>query len=247
MNNTAPLAYSLSLLLVFRLIFYFPDKRLILKNRFLKIAFEFVVLLPVICQWHHLFILLIVVLINTLEHLAERHFSQVYPARLTGLLLLLLSFGFFSHLNWNAWIFSLLQKLPNNFWVSQLQKADAGYFWWLCFGWLLSLNETNIFIRHLLNTLNLAPVNPEQPRQLDEQQYNRGRVIGFLERTAVYFLVFFGQYATIGLLLTAKGITRYKKLEERDFAEYFLIGTLLSTLTAGGLALIFRYLILKML
>ena len=40
-------------------------------------------------------------------------------------------------------------------------------------------------------------------------------------------------------MLTAKSIARYKELENRDFAEYYLVGTLLSALLAilGGLLL----------
>ena len=38
------------------------------------------------------------------------------------------------------------------------------------------------------------------------------------------------QYSAIGLVLTAKSIARYDKIaKEPDFAEYYLLGTLLST------------------
>ena len=40
-----------------------------------------------------------------------------------------------------------------------------------------------------------------------------------------------GQYASIGLIYTAKSIARFKKIEENPkFAEYYLIGTLYSIL-----------------
>ena len=39
-------------------------------------------------------------------------------------------------------------------------------------------------------------------------------------------------YATIGLVLAGKTIARYKRLEEKNFAEYFLIGTFTSMIVA---------------
>ena len=39
------------------------------------------------------------------------------------------------------------------------------------------------------------------------------------------------QYAALGLVLTAKSIARYDKIaKDEQFAEYYLLGTLLSTL-----------------
>ena len=65
----------------------------------------------------------------------------------------------------------------------------------------------------------------------------RGRVIGILERVTLFVLVFTGQYSAMGFVLAAKAMARFKTLDDRDFAEYFLVGTLLSVAIAGGLAL----------
>jgi hypothetical protein len=67
---------------------------------------------------------------------------------------------------------------------------------------------------------------------IDKREYNAGRVIGILERVLIYYLVMNAQFAAIGLILAAKGFTRFRELEKREFAEYVLIGTLLSTLLA---------------
>jgi hypothetical protein len=67
----------------------------------------------------------------------------------------------------------------------------------------------------------------------------RGRIIGVLERALAVTLVALGQFGALGLVVGAKSLARMKALEDRDFAEYFLIGTLASLLLAlaGGLAL----------
>jgi len=51
-----------------------------------------------------------------------------------------------------------------------------------------------------------------------------------LERIFIYIFAIAGQFAAIGFILTAKGVVRYKEFTDRTFAEYVLIGTLLSAL-----------------
>jgi hypothetical protein len=60
-----------------------------------------------------------------------------------------------------------------------------------------------------------------------------GRIIGVLERLLVFFLVVQGEWGAVGLVVAAKSIIRFKDLEQRHFAEYYLIGTLTSLLVAG--------------
>lgn len=55
-----------------------------------------------------------------------------------------------------------------------------------------------------------------------------GATIGVLERLIVCGLVLVGEFAAIGLVVTAKTIARFKQLEDRQFAEYYLLGTLAS-------------------
>src|SRR5438132_11778342 len=67
----------------------------------------------------------------------------------------------------------------------------------------------------------------------------RGRAIGALERALALTLVLLGEYGAVGWIIAAKSLARFKALEERGFAEYFLIGTpgsfLLAVLAGVGL------------
>ncbi len=66
-----------------------------------------------------------------------------------------------------------------------------------------------------------------------------GRVIGNVERLIVTTLVTLGQFGAIGLVLTAKSLARFPQLSNsRDFAEYYLIGTLVSVAVAMGTGLL---------
>ncbi len=55
-----------------------------------------------------------------------------------------------------------------------------------------------------------------------------GMYIGWLERFVVLTALVLQSPATVGLILTAKSIARYPEMKSVRFAEYFLIGTLLS-------------------
>lgn len=105
------------------------------------------------------------------------------------------------------------------------------------FGLLLAANEANLAIRAVLGGLNLKP----GPKTLDRSEYNRGRVIGLLERVLIYCFVLSGQFGAIGFTLAAKGFTRFKELEDRGFAEYVLIGTLLSSGLAMGAGVLVKF------
>ena len=73
----------------------------------------------------------------------------------------------------------------------------------------------------------------------DELQ-NAGMYIGWLERFLVLTALLLQSPATVGLIFTAKSIARYSELKSVRFAEYFLIGTLLSVSIGiiGGLILL---------
>lgn len=66
----------------------------------------------------------------------------------------------------------------------------------------------------------------------------RGRAIGILERWLILTLLLVGQWGVIGFVLAAKSIARFDQLKEQTFAEYYLIGTLLSVLFAIGTGLL---------
>ena len=68
------------------------------------------------------------------------------------------------------------------------------------------------------------------------EEWQRGKVIGNLERLLIYFLVQLNLPAMVTLIVGLKAVARFKQLEEREFAEYFLIGTLSSLLFALGIA-----------
>ena len=77
-----------------------------------------------------------------------------------------------------------------------------------------------------------AAEEPSAP-VIDVEEYNRGRLIGNLERIILTIVVAAGSYAALAFLVAAKGIVRSDEFgKNREFAEYFLIGSLSSILVA---------------
>jgi hypothetical protein len=69
---------------------------------------------------------------------------------------------------------------------------------------------------------------------------NVGAVVGVIERLLVLILVFDHAEFAIGLVIAAKTLARFKQLDERPFAEKYLVGTLASVTVAVASALIGR-------
>lgn len=93
-------------------------------------------------------------------------------------------------------------------------------------------------VRHA--TKGLLGNEPLIQGETQEELRNAGIYIGWLERFLVLTVLILESPAAVGLILTAKSVVRYPELKSVRFAEYFLIGTLLSITIAvlGGVILL---------
>lgn len=82
--------------------------------------------------------------------------------------------------------------------------------------------------------------NARSKQQLIEETSGAGFVIGILERLIILTLGLLGEFGAVGLVLAAKGLARFEQLKDKNFAEKYLIGTLLSVLLALGCVLIIK-------
>ena len=83
----------------------------------------------------------------------------------------------------------------------------------------------SVFIRKLFTSISSKTYPKENLEEL-----KAGNIIGKLERMIIAILLLNNQFGVIGFVLTAKSIARFKQMENRDFAEKYLIGTLTSFL-----------------
>ncbi len=111
-------------------------------------------------------------------------------------------------------------------------------FFLYCAVFLIMFSPSGVFIKLFLSALSKEKVkeitaNESKEQERDMSTIQAGAVIGYLERVIILVLGLLGQYASIGLVLTAKSIARYNRISnEPDFAERYLVGTLLSLFIA---------------
>jgi hypothetical protein len=131
----------------------------------------------------------------------------------------------FDFISWSAML--LLIWKPANITIKQL----------LC---LYKPGEDVISLVKVSDSLEKMPSETEKDRkEVEESSKKIGGFIGFLERLILLILLSINQYSAMGLVLTAKSIARYNKIiENKEFAEYYLLGTLLSTVMVIGTYLI---------
>jgi hypothetical protein len=67
-----------------------------------------------------------------------------------------------------------------------------------------------------------------------------GEAIGVLERLLIVTFVLTGAEAAVGFVIAAKTLARFKQLDDRGFAEYYLLGTLASVSVAIASGLLAR-------
>ena len=96
--------------------------------------------------------------------------------------------------------------------------------------WVLSIlfihKPVNIFIQNFL-----SEYRPKTDDRIIKADRKAGRKIGTIERLIMLIFLSKDQYAALGFVLTAKSIARYDKIaKDETFAEYYLLGTLVSTL-----------------
>jgi len=82
------------------------------------------------------------------------------------------------------------------------------------------------------------PVAPETEPAAGALPDRVGETIGVLERLLVVIFVLGGASVAVGLVIAAKTIARFRQLDDRAFAEYYLLGTLASVTVAVVSALI---------
>ncbi|HYK82081.1 MAG TPA: hypothetical protein VEU55_02970 [Gemmatimonadales bacterium] len=120
--------------------------------------------------------------------------------------------------------------------LARLAQPSPEGLWWgrvllLATAYLYVSGRGMVLIRSVLELPTLQ-MRRDEDRTAGAIDIARGRTIGALERALTLTLVLLGAYGAVGWIIAAKSLARFRALEDREFAEYFLIGTLASFLLA---------------
>lgn len=106
-------------------------------------------------------------------------------------------------------------ELPASFTAYPLEKIL-----WIAVTYLAAVFGGAVFTNRILAWLT-EDAQEEKTRRLSS-------AIGIMERLILITLVAVDAVSAIGFVLAAKSLARYQELNKRDFAEYYLVGTLTS-------------------
>jgi hypothetical protein len=245
--------YALSIILFSRLFFYFSETPINRKQFFTKIVLAVLPLLVLKLSFILGVFIILLILVSSIFYKIEKKISsdKINNSRFFELIIILIltGVGFSSRaaIEFNNSTVEFISSLSNYFAFFEFFKSGNWFnIWVFVFGGLLLMNELNIFIRIIFKKFNLVPQNYSNESDINNsnKEYNAGRMIGILERIIIYCLIFIDQYEAIGLIIAAKAFARFKAMDERIFAEYVLIGTLLSATLSFIVALWVKYLVI---
>lgn len=232
---TVPIEFIilLDVVLVSRLVFAIQDRPINRKQLF-SVAFILLAGLSTFRADRELFgTAILFLLVLTVQFLLENNGFPVNKVRIVSLAFYFL--GLFivqkANLMFNP---STLTPLKNtsNYYIAGL-VIDSALFekiLLLILGLLLISFESNHFIRMMLDSSNLTLPTSSNSKA--------GRIIGVLERILIFTFVMQNELSAIAFILAAKSFARFEKMKEQRFAEYVLIGTLLSSVLALAIALL---------
>ncbi|MFX1538432.1 MAG: hypothetical protein ACFFDI_29930 [Promethearchaeota archaeon] len=106
----------------------------------------------------------------------------------------------------------------------------SGYY--IC-AYFIAIVVGGLFVELFLKSLRISLEN-----STEKGLPGAGKIIGMLERGIILTLGLLGEFSAISFVFVAKSMARFKQLEKRQFAEYYLIGTLLSFFFALVVAII---------
>ena len=218
---------------------YSEKKRKILKSLLLHcfiyfIIFE-IVLLPIL-QFKKVFLLGVIIsvlhfLINFIKNKLEKSFPQrrlqIWIFSINQLIHFALLIGMY-------YIFNLENSVTNLYINLQGYENFKTIILYISV-FSIIFEPASVFIRKLFISISSKTYPKENLEEL-----KAGNIIGKLERTIIAILLLNNQFGLIGFVLTAKSIARFKQMEDKDFAEKYLIGTLTSFLIVLTTVLILK-------
>jgi hypothetical protein len=128
-------------------------------------------------------------------------------------------------------------------WAGLRHTLESGEALGITCGLLLALFPSGALIGRLTEQWSVALERDLEDEVSPQGLAGAGRAIGWLERAAIYFALILGRPEAVAVVFTAKSIARFPSFKREAFAEYYLIGTLLSVVAGAGSAVAIRLLL----
>jgi len=115
-------------------------------------------------------------------------------------------------------------------------RGGNGAAWVVSLSLVIVLMQGGTFI--VRGVLERGGTKPTDETATNQTAYQHGRMIGMVERLILAVLVANSQYTAVAFFFAGKGLIRSKDLESRVWADYLLLGSLVSFLVALAVGLL---------
>lgn len=180
--------------------------------------------------------------------LFKRH-SNIALLITVPLIFIIIPFLELNEMSLNYTLFTFFQSI-NNHAVINVVKTELNSIYIALIGFFVVGFEVNNLVRFLLKKYHFLPENSDSDKSknksksvIENEELKRGYAIGLIERVLIFLLIWVGRTEAVSLVIAVKGVYRYRSLDDKNFAEYVLLGTLLSMLSA----IITSYVLIKIL
>lgn len=170
------------------------------------------------------------------------HIERFVGKTVAAVILFLILRVCYSAVDANGWFDSAWDS------IIALQFHSARKILVYCIGYLFVLDGGTSLVKGILykfpilthKVLDNDPSNSAHPRS---EIKNAGELIGSMERLLILTFVLVGNYQAVAFSVAAKSIARFKELEDKNFAEYYLIGTSVSVGVAVGMGILLNIIV----
>lgn len=224
---------------LFQTSIYSEKKRKMLKPLFLHFFIYFIVfeiLFFLLFQCEKTFLLgLIISISHLLINFIKNKLEKIFPQR--RLQLLFFSFNQLIHFVTIIGFYYILnlENFTSQLYIDLKDCEHFKTFILYIMVFSIILDPASVLIRKLF-----ISISPKTYPKAYSEELKAGNIIGKLERTIIAILLLNNQFGLIGFVLTAKSIARFKQMEDKNFAEKYLIGTLTSFLIVLTTVLILK-------
>lgn len=165
------------------------------------------------------------------------------PKRIGGVLVLSLKQVVYLAIIVFGWV-GLTNINLKDLWSVLISVISDGALWVICLAYLAAVWSAGMWIGRLTE-----PWRKELGKDRLDGLAKAGLWVGRLERMLILTFVFLNRYEAIGFLIAAKSIFRFGEIKtsnDRKEAEYILIGTMLSFVTAILIGILAAWLLKKL-
>lgn len=242
--------YLLIIIIIPRLFFLFQDNPIDIRKTIYSIIFQIIPVLFLQNNFALISLIITLIIFQLIYYFIEQKTKSINMWRFTSLLIYLIIIEFYSSsilkIDFNVSAIQFVSNLKNIFpFFQSIELIQNNKFLLIFLSLLLLMNESNFFIRTLFDLLKLnlsiSPQDSSGNKKSDIDELKAGRIIGILERIIIFIFIYFDSYGAVGFVLAAKTFARFKKLDDQTFAEYVLIGTLVSSLISICVTLFVKY------